>query len=264
MISPWGSDVYRIPTNDLKEKARKIYKTVDYVSAPKIKFREDIQEVFSVPDYKIIDLAFGSENIDTLIDNESLSKVTAKKELSTENSFVITCGYNKHKAHNHLKIIHALISVKETLPVNTVLFFPMTYGPSDDEYLNEIETKLKENHFTYTIFNQYLSSRDIMVMQKATDLFICIQDTDANSATLQEYLLSGTNIILGQWLRYPQFEEYGIPYWTTPSKDSLKNTLNEYFISPTKISVPKELKEQIKNNAWSVKIKDWYNFYLSL
>lgn len=264
MISPWGSDVYRISTPQMKQKAKKIYDKADYISVPRIKFREDIKEIFSLSDKKIVDLGFGSENIDTLLNLGTITKKSSQTQLGLENSFIITCGYNRFKAHHHLSIIDALQSIKHLLPDNSVLFFPMTYGPEDCDYLRQIEQKLQDNNFRYKIFYEYMSSERITVIQKASDLFICIQDTDANSATLQEYLLCGADIILGSWLSYPQFEKYGTPFLTTPSIDQLKDILKKYFTNPQKNIVPEQLKTDIMNNAWSVKIKEWYNFYLSL
>lgn len=263
MVSPWGSDVYRID-KITRDKTRIVYDVADYISAPKIQFREDIKNLFSVPEDKIIDLAFGSENIDSLIHIEALTKEDAKNNLDLKNSFIISCGYNRNKAHNHLIIVDALSSIRDLLPQNTVLIFLMTYGPENHEYFQELERKLKSANFKYIIFYNFLSTTEVATIQKATDLFICIQDTDANSATLQEYLFCKTDIIIGEWLKYPQFEKYGLPYLKTPSKEILATTLKEYFTTQEKIYVPERLIDDIRQSAWSVKIKEWYNFYLSL
>lgn len=265
MISPWGSDIYRIPNLKIKKKFQKIYEAADYVSTDHdIKFREDILKIFSVPQRKLIDLGFGSEIIDVLIDKEQVTKESAKKELKVEDTFIITCGYNRNQAHNHLAIIEALIKVKDILPKNTLLFFPMTYGPADNEYFNRIKTKLIENNFKFTIFEEFIAAERLALIEKACDLFIHVQNTDANSASLQEYLLCGTDILNGGWLKYPQFEKYGTPYMQVPSIDELSDKLTQYFTFRNNIPVPKELKEEIRKNAWSCKIKEWYNFYRSL
>lgn len=265
MISPWGSDIYRIPNKKLKEKFRKVYDAADYVSvAFDIKFKEDIVKTFSVPQSKLVNLGFGSEIIDALIEKEHINKHFAKKELDVEGTFIITCGYNRNIAHNHLAIIDALIKIKNILPGNTLLFFPMTYGPVDKEYLNKVRQKLVDNAFKFIIFEEFIQAERLTLIQKACDLFIHVQNSDANSATLQEYLLCGTDIINGEWLKYPQFEKYGIPYMQSPSINELSSVLTQYFTSPKDIPVPEELKEDIRRNSWSYKIKEWYNFYLSL
>mgnify|MGYP000877800926 CR=1 FL=1 len=265
MISPWGSDIYRIPNKKLKEKFRKVYDAADYVSvAFDIKFKEDIVKTFSVPQSKLVNLGFGSEIIDALIEKEHINKHFAKKELDVEGTFIITCGYNRNIAHNHLAIIDALIKIKNILPGNTLLFFPMTYGPVDKEYLNKVRQKLVDNAFKFIIFEEFIQAERLTLIQKACDLFIHVQNSDANSATLQEYLLCGTDIINGEWLKYPQFEKYGIPYMQSPSINELSSVLTQYFTSPKDIPVPEKLKEDIRRNSWSYKIKEWYNFYLSL
>lgn len=264
MISPWGSDVYRIYYK-FKSKYQKIYDSADFISvASDIKFKDDVREKFNVPDYKFVNLGFGSEMLDVLIENKNITKTVAKKKLIMDDSFIITCGYNSSSAHNHLDIIDALVSVKVYLPKNTLLFFPMTYGPKEKDYILDIENKLIKNGFSYKIFNNYLSEEEQLLLRVSTDLFIHIQDTDANSATIQEYLFCKTDIINGDWLRYPHFEKYGMPYYITESKKHLSNTLKDYFLAEHKIAIPEALIKDIKLNSWSYKIKEWYQFYLSI
>lgn len=262
LISPWGSDVYRI------KNKRKYYWTVyhyaDFVSAPKIKFRDDVRNLFSVPSSKFIDLGFGSEIIDYISNNQYSDTKVIKRNLGCEDSYIITCGYSRSKAHHHSTIIDALFSVKKHLPQNVILYFPMTYGIYDQEYLDSIEQKLSECGFRYHIFKDYLSNEQLFHIEKATDLFIHIQDSDAFSATIQEYLLCDTAMINGSWLRYPELEKYGIPYLLVDQKEELPKVLTSFFMNKSNPIVPKELKGEIANRGWSKMICQWYQFYASL
>lgn len=122
MISPWGSDVYRINAFD-KLIAKLCYHKVDYISVAPIKFRDDIATLFNVPDGKFVNLGFGSDTIDAINAQKKLSKEEAKKKLGLEDSYIITCGYNASISQNHHKLLDAIEKIQSQLPENLCLVF---------------------------------------------------------------------------------------------------------------------------------------------
>lgn len=80
MISPWGSDVYRINAFD-KLIAKLCYHKVDYISVAPIKFRDDIATLFNVPDGKFVNLGFGSDTIDAINAQKNFRKKKLKRNL---------------------------------------------------------------------------------------------------------------------------------------------------------------------------------------
>jgi len=263
MITPWGSDVYRID-NKTTNKFQRLYKHSDFVSVPPIKFKDDIKNKFRIGEDKIIDLGFGSEIIDLLINNKK-SQSEAKKALDCLNYYLITCGYNRNPAQNHIAIIDGLIKIKKNLPPNTMLLFPLTYGPQNENYLIELKKLLDESGFKYKLFESYLSNDDIMNIRIASDIFIHIQNTDAYSATVQEFLYTNTWVINGDWTRYPTLEINEIPYITVNYIKEFPEQIIKY-ISYDKSStlISSRTKEIIAKNSWTNKSLYWYLFYKNL
>ena len=61
----------------------------------------------------------------------------------------------------------------------------------------------------------------LYLLRQSTDLFIHIQTTDANCATVREYLLCRKKVINGSWLCYDDLERYGLPYFNVDSEENL-------------------------------------------
>ena len=263
MISPWGSEVYRIPFFQKIAVKMLGYKYADYVSVPKGKFKEDIKYSFDISEHKFVDLGFGSDIIDEIANNQNISKEYSKGKLFLNaNSFIITCGYNRSVMQQHYEIINALNEVKDLLPPQTILLFPMTYGRSNNTYIEEIEQKLQSYGMQCKIYTDFLSPKELLYLRKATDLFIHIQKTDAFSATVQEYILCKTTIINGGWLRYPTLEIDGLPYHLVNSVEELPLVLKRILLNEaSKIEFSDNLMNYIQENGWSKAIKKWYDFY---
>lgn len=262
MLSPWGSDVYRVKNIFIK-KIKTVYDKCTYVSVPKIKFRNDIIDKFSIDQSKIIDLGFGSSIIDKIIEFNSMGKTKAKRILNFENKFIITCGYNASELQNHSKIIDSINAVKGQLKIdinNIILLLPMTYG-GNNEYINNIEKKLQATNLPYKIYNNYLQDSEVALLRGCSDVFIHAQPTDAFSGSLQEYLLTDNQVINGKWTRYPDLEKFGeVPYHVFNDFDELKIKIVN-AVNHEKLKISKELKDFICEQSWVQKGKQWTEFY---
>ena len=260
IISPWGSDVLRIDKRSYKS-VKRLYAIADIVTVPPIKFRKEVQRIFDVPPTKIVNLGFGSDIIDLLLSSNE-EPISSKKRLGLNGKFIITCGYNASPAQNHIDIIKALINLKEQLPNNTILLLPMTYS-RNNEYVIKVETLLRNSGFRYLIYHEYLDDITIADIRIATDVFIHIQDTDAYSATLQEFLFTDTIVFNGNWTRYHNLEINGIPYIIVNKISDLENGIRNYLNDETKCNISNECKQVIKELSWSNKGKEWYNFLIN-
>jgi len=258
IVSPWGSDVYRITNKDYK-LVKRLYNAATYVTVPPIKFREDVQKKFSIPKSKFIDLGFGSEIINELIDSHSNNNA-AKEKLGLNNKYIITCGYNASAAQNHLYIIKALTKIKNQLPYNALLLFPMTYVRNDITYINKVKHTLSNSGFEYIVYEEYLENSEILNIRLATDIFIHIQDTDAYSATIQEFLLTDTIVFNGAWTRYPNLETNGIPYLLVNNISDLDHDILGYLNKSRTCHISEDCKKTIKTLSWNNKGKEWYHF----
>lgn len=262
MISPWGSDVYRIPRYYLPF-FRFLYKKVEFVSLPMIKFRVDTMKKFKIQMGKIVNLGFGSEQID-LISQSDISRITAKQKLGLENCYVITCGYNANTNQQHIAIIDAINAKRDRLPSNVCLIFLMTYNENIHGYVKQVEHILEELKINNIMYKTFLSNEKMLLVQKSTDLFIHVQKTDAFSATLQEHILCNNNIINGAWLSYPDLEKFGMPYVLINDLRELGDAICNVVNKKSLINIPARIQDEIKLHGWNNLGDNWNRFYSSL
>ena len=186
----------------------------------------------------------------------------AKRLLGIDNHYVITCGYKALEAHQHIKIIEAIHQVRNQLPDDLLLLFPLTY-PNNTEYVQTIKQKVNEYGMKAIYFEQFLDIPHLFLIRQATDMFIHVQPTDASSASLQEYLLCEKKVINGAWLQYPELIKNGVmPYFELDKLENLSQTiLDVYRLDPIKME--KDLFMVFVKKQWKVVIKDWDYFFSS-
>ena len=260
LLTPWGSDIYRIKGFQ-KVLSRRLFKACDMVTIANNKFGEDVKKRYNLSPSKTVCLDIGSDAIDYIIEmNDKVSQEQAKEKLGVSNSYVITCSYNGLLAHRHELIIDAIKAVRDKLPTNLVLFFPFTYCATEG-YAERLKSKLDCYGLRYVFFEEYLSVEDLFLMRKSADMFVHIQPTDANSQSLQEYLLCGAKVVNGEWLRYKELEiNETLPYFTVRSLESVdKDILRAFQSSP--IDISKETIDYIKSYGWKAWIVKWDAFF---
>ncbi len=262
-LCPWGSDVYRISKTE-KKILQGLYDAADVITIGAGKrFHEDTKRIFSLPEEKFKTIGIGSESIDYIIENDSqVSVEEAKKMLNVAGKYVITCGYNNNEGQQHDKIIDGIIKIKDQLPANYILFFPLTYGGSE-AYKQHIKNRLEENNIPYKAFESYMSLDDLFIMQKATDILIHIQVTDANNATIKEYILLGKKVLNAGWISYQDLMEDGKPcYFIAKNTETVGEDLLK-AIQSEPIPVPKSVKDGLIMNGWNHWITVWDSFFSS-
>ncbi len=260
VLTPWGSDVYRIGSF-YKFLLKRIFSKADFVTGLDDRFTRDFTKIFNVPSKKLVHCDLGVEPIEYIVNHkDQIDSNEAKFKLGVENNYVITCGYNANSGHQHLKIIEAIYKVKNILPANLTLFFPLTY-PNKSEYIKEIKDKVKEFNLKAVFFEKFLDIPHLFLLRQATDLFIHIQPTDASSGTLCEYILCEKKILNGEWLKYPDIERNGVkPYFLVDNLDNLGQAIvNAYKSEP--IRIDQQLLKDLENKQWKVVIKDWDDFF---
>ena len=260
VLTPWGSDVYR-SSKIGRLLLRRVFNKSDYICGTGNRFSQDVGRIFRVPKERFVNLDIGSETIDYITEyKDKIDKNKARELLGISCEYAITCGYNAHKAQNHLSIIDSIFKVKKQLPEKTTLLFPLTY-PKDESYINAIKQRTWELGMDAVFFETYLTVEKLFLMRQATDMFIHVQNTDANAASVQEYLLLSKNVINGVWLRYGELETNTIPYHLVSSLDDLaKIIVDSYKEGP--INLPSETIKYIESYGWKPWIKKWNDFFV--
>ena len=260
LVTPWGSDVYR-SGRITRRLLKRIFDGADYVCGTGNRFSKDVQQIFNIPNKKMVSLDIGSESIDYFVENKDvLSKQEAKEKIGIKSDYVITCGYNAHTEQNHLEIIDAINEIRKELPKDLLLIFPMTY-PRNPEYINEVKQKAKQYNLNTRFFENFLNLEELFLMRQATDMFIHVQTTDANAASVQEYILLNKNVVNGSWLRYSELEQYGLPYYIAESLPNLSQTILDAYRKGNK-QVSEKTLQYIASYGWKPWIKKWNEFFV--
>lgn len=264
VVTPWGSDVYRIDERK-RRLLKKVFDIARYVTGSGDRFTRDFMTMFEIPQAKFAHADIGSEMIDYISEHKgSLTAEEAKQKLGIGGNYVITCGYNSAKAQRHLDILNAIVNVRKQLPENLVLLFPVTYPKENAPYVKELKIKVELQGIKSVFFEDYLDVETLFVVRQATDLFIHVQTTDANNASIKEYLLLEKNCINGAWMVYDDIEDEKYkPYYTVNSADNLDKVIVEAYWQGTPI-----IKESVINHIESLgckpAAKEWNSFFESI
>lgn len=261
VLTPWGSDVYCV-SNFNKLLVKKIYEKADYITGIDNRFTQDFVRLFNVPTSKIVPCELGIDPIDYIISHKNLIDCNeAKRQLGIGNNYTITCGYNAASTHRHIEIIEAINKVRNQLPANLLLLFPLTYH-KDEEYINTIKQKVNEYGLKAQYFEKFLDIPQLYLLRQSTDLFIHIQPSDASSGTLDEYILCEKKILNGGWLKYPEYEKDGYkPYYTVDNMDQLGEAIVR-AVEAKPITIDKHILANLEKKQWKVVIKGWNKFFV--
>ncbi len=267
VLTPWGSDILRRPKKNM-EQLSYLYKRADYIAAsPTSPVGKTILQEFKVDPKKLVGSFWGAEGIDFIIKNENqISQNDAKERFGLTGRYVITCGYNIQEAQQHKAIIAAIDKVREQLPDNLTLLFPMNYGgwTTSENYGKEIEAECKKRHLHAVFVTEFLSGESLYKLRMATDIFVHVQTTDAFSGSVQEYILCKKKIVQGSWIKYEVINDIR-PLFYFPV-DKLEN-LGEVIVKAYKsdgIAIPQGVIDYVKSSSWNTKATMMNNFFMSI
>ena len=135
---------------------------------------------------------------------------SAKKRMGIHpDKITITIGYNAKPQQQHEAVVNSLSSFPHEVKERLFLILPMTYNGSE-LYINKIRRVLSNSGIEYKILNTYMNSSEMALLWVATDVLIHAQTTDALSFSMLEAIYAGCNVLNGSWLKYPEFEKWGI------------------------------------------------------
>ena len=242
---PWGSDILR-RTKKIKKRLKNAFDEVDYVTG-NIGSNCTISVVddYGVSETKLrLKKKMYLKGIKTI---DEVKGMYSKKEMLSRiglppSDYIIVCGYNGYGAQRHKLIIESVSENLSVLPDNYLLVFPITYGCNEQYYIELNELCIK-NDLNACFLREYLTDEQMAFLHLSTNLFIEIQPTDCGNAFMIESLYANNQIITGKWLKYRQFEQFGVPYYLIDKPEDLSNMLYRIFSGKEQPAiVPKELR----------------------
>ena len=268
VISPWGSDVLRVEDENSIRNLAKVYSLANYVTVSKdSQIGKKLVEKFEVDPRKLVELGWGGDFFDFIQENAiNVTMADAKERFGLSDRYVITCGYNSQREQRHKFIIDTINSIKSHLPENLSLLIPYTYSRTDgrDSYIEALVNRGKALGLDVISVKEHLNMPDLLKLRMATDIFVHIQTTDAESRCVMEYVACNKKIVHGAWMKYAYLEDYKPScYFPVNSVEELGGCIVKAY--NTEISeLPTEVEDIIKKRGWRYKMALWNDFFESL
>ncbi len=243
VLFPWGSEVLRANQEDEKH-LRRAYGNTDFVAGyENSNLILKARNIYKVPQEKIKEQKIFFKGIKYLAEADL---TLSRKEMSSlvgvpVSGYNIICGYSGCRPQRHIEIIEAIYKIKKDLPDDYQLVFPVTYV-AEKGYIEELRY-LCDNYKLNSVFiTKYLSDVQMAYLHLISDLYINVQPSDAGSAFMIEALFAKNQILVGEWLKYVQFEQFGKPYYVLDDLKNLPKFLSDIFMGKLKKAVvPEEL-----------------------
>lgn len=254
ILTIWGSDFLRLSSDKIK-KFKPLIEHVAKITFATEEISEKFHDKFQTKKKHHI-IRFGL-NVFKEIDRLRADK----PQRETVN---ITIGYNRHPAQQHLTILDEINKLDKSVVEKINLILPLTYGPYNKEYINEIKSKINQIGCTFTIYEEFLSEQQMAQLCLTSDIMIQLQTTDAFSGSMQEYMYANNIVITGKWLNYKLLRDSGVRFYEIDYIGELHNKLS------TVICNYQNEKNQCKGNqsilfelsSWEANIAKWNNLYI--
>lgn len=263
IITPWGSDVFRVDKPEDIKAACKLYEAASRVMVDsESQLAKEVVHKFKCNPDKILSVPWGMEYVDFLLEEKpSDSEEESKARFGLEGRYVITCGYNARPVQRHEAIIDAVAKIKDKLPENLTLLFPFTYGwPHCDTYAQSLLDKCKNYGLTGMVIRDFLSYPDIYRLRNATDMFVHVQTTDASSSCVMQYILSNKKIVHGAWMKYNDLEAFQpLFYFPVQQLNDLADVILEAYRAES-IDIPQGVFDTILSKGWGSKMPLFNNY----
>ena len=225
-ITFWGSDLMRASEKRIQDMVGGIE------GARYLKMADSLKDVFvkkygDVYDSKLKVVRLGNTNLDKIMEQDDVKTSIIKKNIygEIEDKLIIILGYNASPYQNHSIMLDAIEKLDDDKKNNLLVVLPMTYlGTS--EYISFIRNRALKTGTPFILLDSFLSEEELIMLRKTADIVINIQDTDANSASLQDHLFCEELLLIGDWLNYiPYFQEN--VYYIRVNRENLKDKLSD-------------------------------------
>lgn len=255
IVTIWGSDFYRASSYKLK-KMKPIFDRAEVITFASNKISKDFDDKFqTINKHKIV--RFGLDAFNKI-------DIKRSKFISRESKFVVTVGYNRHPAQQHLKVLEALDSLDKNTKSKLKIVLPFTYGPIDNKYSFKIESSLKSIGIEYEILNEFMDEDEVATQCLRSNIMIQVQTTDAFSGSMLEFMYADNIIITGSWLPYDDLLKAGVFFRRVDKLQDIKKEINLLINNYQHYS---SLCEMNRNalylmSSWESNLSKWEELYM--
>ncbi|MCR5340561.1 MAG: hypothetical protein K6E60_04365 [Saccharofermentans sp.] len=263
ILSFWGSDLFRAENADTRIKRALNAASAITMSTPEMeeKFHHLYGDRY---DSKIHRLGFGVKGLDVLQAMKAERSDLLHKYFIPENKVIISIGYNKSQAQQHVKVLDVIHSFSKDIQAKIHIVLRLTYGSCEPGYVEKIKCYLSKLDCTYSLFENYLSDEEFAELTILTDVFIHAQTSDAQSASVSEHLYAGCLVLNPSWIKYSNLKDK-VFYLSFNDFNDLGSLLSENIVSKAESPYKDLLKENSKRIyelcSWKTAVQKWRSVY---
>ncbi len=259
IITIWGSDFLRA-SDEVRYRNKELYNAASVIAFNNKEVRDKFTSFYKDYHEKCKILRWGIGNFEMLKSLSSQPSAIAKRTLGLDTGKISVCiGYNAGAAQQHEKIIEAVSKLDPSLKEKTQLILPLTYGEDHEGYIDKLKSILNKSGYEYHLFESYMKSDDVVMLRQASDIVLNFQITDSFSASIQEHLLVGSQLFVGEWLPYELLSKHSDRIKFFGSIDEITPSLAELI---DKEKIDKIFNKAIYNlGTWKNNIKEWRAVY---
>lgn len=227
ILSYWGGDIEDRSDKVIKLR-EKCFQFADAITVTVKQTYNEFQELYGRKyNDKLCICRFATDGLNCI---HRLSEQVSREECREsygipQGNICITCGYSAYAAQHQDICLETIQQLDKNIRKRLSVIVPMQYGRYDMDYIKRVKDIASRCDFSCIILEEYVSFEKSAQLAIATDIYLHLRDTDAFSNALKEHVYSGSYVIKGEWLKYPELDDMGASVTSISSFNDLQNAL---------------------------------------
>lgn len=213
VTSFWGSDLLKNEKTNRWQKT--CIKKSNYVTVSGSILKEAFEKQYGDSFLNRLKVVKFGISVFSFIDDEKQlnDKKAIKKKIGMDpEKTLISIGYNARESQQHLKVVEQLNLLPSPYKNRLEIVLQFGTGACSEEYKDVLTDELNKSGVNYVFTKGFLDKKQTAILRSATDIFIHAQETDAFSASVQEYLYAGVYVVNPKWIDYKELKQIGVKY----------------------------------------------------
>lgn len=215
ITSFWGSDLLAASNTAGKIQQLCLNKS-EAITVSGMILKRAIEKRYGLQyDHKVHTVRFGITALSYIDEiQKNYSHENIKKMLGvSEDKILIAIGYNARASQHHLEVLKQFNDLDKDIKNRYAFVLQFGTGDASEEYKEQVHNCIDQIGIEYLITTGFLDKAKTAVLRSAVDIFIHAQDTDALSASVQEYLYAGAYVMNPKWIQYEELKRAGAQYF---------------------------------------------------
>ncbi len=263
ICSFWGSDLLRSPAKE-HARMRPYLASCHGVTIHSALQFEEVRKHYGDAIKDKTSLVYFGQTVYQDIDRVRAvaDRAQCKRHFGIDPARTVVCvGYNASVAQNQPEILRAMAGLPAALLSGMTVILQMTYGANDAAYVRAVREAAAALPAETLIYTEFMDATESAYLRLCADAFILAIQTDAFSASLQEYLYAGARVLRGAWLCYPQLTELGIETAVFSEYGEIPGLLEEALSTPASPEEMARRAELSQRYSWEAVSGGWLALY---